>query len=632
MSDVLPPDTGHGGTILYPYLDLIRSPSDLSGLTDEQLDGLCRDIRQFLIDKISVRGGHLASNLGVVELTIAIHLEYDTSRDRLVFDVGHQSYVHKLLTGRRDGFDTLRRFGGMAGFPKPSESIHDAAISGHASNSVSVAAGMARARTALRQDYAVAALIGDGALSGGLAYEALNDIGRSGEALVVILNDNGMSIAPNVGALSKALSRIRIRPSYSRTKSRTKSLFSRFPGGEKFIRFIHNFKQRIKNILLPGLFFEDMGFTYLGPVDGHDIAKTRELLHTAKELGKPAVVHVKTVKGKGYRFSQRNPETFHGVSAFDSQTGKANGSEFSTFSGTFGAALCELADKDDRIFALTAAMPSGTGLSDFASRFPARFIDVGIAEEHAVSTAAGMARQGLAPVVAIYSTFLQRAYDQIIHDVAIDRLHVVFAVDRAGISGADGETHQGLFDAAFLCGIPGMIVLTPASAYELRACLRRALYDESGPVAIRYPKNIPARLHDSRESTDASLIREPAKAQITLIGYGPFVGNLLSAAELLHARGIEAEVLKLGCISPLPADAICAAAARTGCLLIAEECIETGSVGQRICALLAGKDVKIKTLSCGDRFLPCGSIEELRKLCGLDEDSIAERAKELLEK
>ncbi len=617
---------------MYPYLDLIRSPSDLSGLTDEQLDGLCRDIRQFLIDKVSVRGGHLSSNLGIVELTVAIHLEYDTSRDRLVFDVGHQSYVHKLLTGRREGFDTLRRFGGMAGFPKPSESVHDAAVSGHASNSVSVAAGMARARTALGQDYAVAALIGDGALSGGLAYEALNDIGRSGEALVVILNDNGMSIAPNVGAVSRVLSRIRIRPSYSRTKTRTKSLFSRFPGGEKFIRFIHNFKRRIKNTFLPGLFFEDMGFTYLGPVDGHDIAKTRELLHTAKTLGKPAVVHVKTVKGKGYRYSQQNPESFHGVSAFDSQTGRANGAEFSTFSGTFGASLCELADRDERIFALTAAMPSGTGLSDFASRFPSRFIDVGIAEEHAVATAAGMARQGLLPVAAIYSTFLQRAYDQIIHDVAIDRLHVVFAVDRAGISGADGETHQGLFDAAFLCGIPGMTVLTPASAYELRAALRRALYEETGPVAVRYPKNIPARLHDSRENADAAVIRGAAEPKLVLVGYGPFADNLLGAAGILHEKGIETEVLKLGCISPLPEQALREAAARAGRMLVAEECIETGSVGQRIRAMLSGSGVPVLTLSCGDRFLPCGSIAELQKLCGLDAASIAESAAGFLEK
>lgn len=617
-------------SFLYPYLDLIRSPADLHTLNDEQLDGLCRDIRQFLLDKISVSGGHLASNLGVVELTVALHLEFDTSVDRLVFDVGHQSYVHKLLTGRREGFDHLRAYGGMAGFPKPSESIHDAFIAGHASNSVSVAAGMARARTALGKDYSVLALIGDGALSGGLAYEALNDIGRSGEQLIVILNDNGMSIAPNVGALSKVLSRIRIKPSYSRTKNRTKRFFSRFPGGEKFIRRIHNLKLRIKNILLPGLFFEDMGFTYLGPVDGHSIEKTREILRTAKELAKPVVVHVKTVKGKGYRYSQQHPETFHGISGFNAQTGQQSKSEFSTFSSTFGAALGELADKDKRIFALTAAMPSGTGLTDFAARYPAQFIDVGIAEAHAVSTAAGMAKQGLLPVVAIYSTFLQRAYDQLIHDVAIDRLHVVFAVDRAGISGEDGETHQGIFDAAFLCGIPGMTVLSPASAYELRTCLRRAIYDIEGPVAIRYPKKIPARLHDSRECTDAAILRGSESPALTLIGYGTLCANLLDAAEMLAEKGIECEVLKFLCIHPLPEKAIRDAAARSGRVLVAEECVESGCAGQRIASLLSESAIPTLSLNCGERFLPCGSIAELQKLCGLDAFSIAERAEAFL--
>lgn len=615
---------------MYPYLDLIQSPSDLGKLNAMQLDGLCRDIRQFLIDKVSATGGHLASNLGIVELTVAIHLEFDTARDRLVFDVGHQCYVHKLLTGRREGFDTLRQFGGMAGFPKPSESVHDACIAGHASNSVSIAAGMARARTTLGQDYHVLALIGDGALSGGMAYEALNDAGRSGEPLIVILNDNGMSISRNVGALAQHLAKIRVKPSYSRAKLRVKHLLSRLPGGQSFIRGIHEFKQRIKNILLPGLFFENMGFLYLGPADGHNIEDIRELLRYAKALKKPVLIHVKTVKGKGYRFSQEHPETFHGTPGFNARTGRSTSPQSFGFSEAFGTELCAIAARDPRIFAITAAMPAGTGLSEFASRYPARFVDVGIAEEHAVATAAGMARQGLIPVCAIYSTFLQRAYDQIIHDVAIDRLHVVFAVDRAGISGEDGETHQGIFDAAFLCGIPGLTVYAPASARELRTALHCAVEQEQGPVAIRYPKKIPAYAGEDSTGQAAVYIRRSDDPRILLIGYGPLLSNLLEAARLLEAQGIACEVLKLFRIRPLPEACIRDAAMRAGAVLIAEESIPEGSVGQRIAAMLVNEPVRVAAVNCASRFLPCGSITRLREACGLDAKSIACSAASLL--
>ncbi len=615
---------------MYPYLDLIQSPSDLPKLDAAQLDGLCRDIRQFLIDKVSTTGGHLASNLGIVELTIAIHLEFDTARDRLVFDVGHQCYVHKLLTGRRAGFDTLRRFGGMAGFPKPEESIHDACIAGHASNSVSVATGMARARTALGEDYHILSLIGDGALSGGMAYEALNDAGRSGEPLIVILNDNGMSISRNVGALAQHLAKIRVKPSYSRAKLHAKRLLSRLPGGQTFIRAIHEFKQRMKNILLPGLFFENMGFLYLGPADGHNIEDIRELLRYAKALKKPVLIHVKTIKGKGYRFSQEHPETFHGTSGFNARTGRSISPHSFGFSEAFGSELCAIAAQNPRVFAITAAMPAGTGLSEFASRYPSRFLDVGIAEEHAVATAAGMAKQGLIPVCAIYSTFLQRAYDQIIHDVAIDRLHVIFAVDRAGISGEDGETHQGIFDAAFLCGIPGLTVYTPASARELRAALHQAIEQEEGPAAIRYPKKIPADTGPDSEGEPVVYIRHAQHPKLLLIGYGPLISNLLEAAGILETQGICCEVLKLFRINPLPEDSILTAALRAGTVLIAEESIPEGSVGQRIAAMLVNAPVRVAIRNCAGHFLPCGDIAQLRKACGLDAQSIAKSAAALL--
>ena len=448
-------------------LENIHTPEDVRRLDRKELPALCAELRQFLVDHVSQTGGHLASNLGAVELTVAIHRVFDTSRDRLVFDVGHQCYVHKALTGRQALFDTLRQLDGLSGFPKPHESVHDAFIAGHASNSVSVALGMARARTLQHADYSVLALIGDGALTGGLAYEGLNNAGASGEPLIVILNDNGMSINPNVGAMPTHLARLRSKPAYYHFKKWYRGLFGAQPTEHPIYRFNHRVKSTLKKTIFPGsTLFEDMGFTYLGPADGHDLPGLISLLTAAKDLREPVVVHVHTKKGKGYAFAEEDPAKFHGIGKFNPVTGKKLAPKVKTFSDSFGECLEQLAENDPRVCAITAAMPGGTGILKFQRRFPDRTFDVGIAEEHAVSMAGGLAKQGMIPVVALYSTFLQRSFDQIMEDVGLLGLHVVFAVDRAGLVGDDGPTHHGVFDVGFLRQVPGMRILTPVSLAE----------------------------------------------------------------------------------------------------------------------------------------------------------------------
>ena len=469
-------------------LEQIHDPSDVRKLNDEQARLLCRELRTFLLEQVSRTGGHLASNLGVVELTVAIHRVFDTSQDRLVFDVGHQCYVHKALTGRRELFGTLRQLGGLSGFPKPWESPHDAFIAGHASNSVSVALGMARARTLLHQHYQVLALIGDGALGGGLSFEGLNDAGASHEPMIVILNDNGMSIDPNVGGMSRHLSRLRSKPGYYAFKKRYRQVLESSQTGQKLYSVSHDVKTALKKSLLPGsTLFENMGFTYMGPVDGHDVVQLTRMLREAKDLRCPVLLHVHTVKGQGYGPAEADPGRFHGIGPFDVRTGSGKPAAPS-FSSVFGETLTRLAGEDRRICALTAAMVDGTGLTKFSKTYPSRFFDVGIAEGHAVATAAGMAKQGLVPVLAVYSSFLQRGYDMLLHDVALSGLHVVLGVDRAGLVGADGETHHGCFDVMYLSQVPGMKVFCPASFAELRTMLRRAVQEETGPVAVRYPR------------------------------------------------------------------------------------------------------------------------------------------------
>ena len=529
-------------------LETIHDPRDIKALNDSQTQLLCTELREFLLKNVSKTGGHLASNLGAVELTVAIHRVFDTSRDRLVFDVGHQCYTHKILTGRREQFSSLRQYGGLSGFPKPRESGHDAFIAGHASNSVSVALGMARARTLQHQDYSVLALIGDGALSGGLAYEGLNNAGASGEPLIVILNDNGMSIDGNVGAVSEV--------------------------GRAVYDFNHHLKTNVKKALLPNsTMFEDMGFTYLGPVNGHDVGQLTNTLKWAKDLNCPVLVHVHTKKGKGYPPAEREPERYHGVGKFDPRMGVPREHK-RDFSAVFGDELCKLAKNDETICAITAAMRDGTGLHDFSEQYPERFFDVGIAEGHAVAMAAGMAKQGLTPVVAIYSSFLQRAYDQLIHDTALSDLHVVFAVDRAGMVGADGETHHGIFDATFLSEIPNMTVLCPSNFAELRTMLDRAVNE-----------------------------------------------------------GTEARVVKINAISPLYDRDMREIIGKTRAMLVAEECAGVGCMGQRMAAILGWNKIspeRLELCNLGKAFPAQGTVEELYREFGLDAESLAKKAAEVL--
>ncbi len=609
-------------------LDQINSREALLRLNDEELRQLCDELRQFLVLHIAQTGGHLSSNLGVVELTVALERVFDTATDRLLFDVGHQSYVHKILTGRRDLFSTLRTLDGVAGFPKPTESANDAFIAGHASSAVSTALGMARARTLQNKDYHVIALMGDGAMTGGLAYEGMNDAGESDEPLIVILNDNGMSITPNVGGISKHLSVLRTRPGYFRLKKAYRAATDKLPGGKTVYRFTHRLKERCKRMLLGSTLFEEMGFEYYGPVDGHDLKRLEYMLRLLKTRKKPVLLHVITQKGKGYTPAELNPELFHGIGSFDPESGKPPlCAHLPSFSESFGKTLCTLAAEDERICAITAAMVQGTGLNDFSKRYPNRCFDVGIAEGHAVAMAGGLAKQGMLPVVAIYSTFLQRAFDMLLQDVAMQNLHVVFAVDRAGIVGEDGETHQGIFDINYLRAVPHMQVLCPSNQAELELMLRRAAFELDGPVAVRYPRGCDGKL---TEAATAPVLAEGT--DITLVGYGRQINELITAAGLLKARGISAEVIKLASVKPISMSAISTSVRKTGHLLIAEEAVCIGCAGKEIAANLrtAGIPAKIRLCNLGDGFVPHGSVGELLARYGLDGKSLADAAQEAL--
>ena len=613
-------------------LENIHSPADVKALRKDQLPQLCQELRSFLIESVSQTGGHLAANLGAVELTVAIHRVFDTASDRLVFDVGHQCYVHKALTGRQELFATLRQFGGLSGFPKPYESGHDAFIAGHASNSVSVALGMARARTLQKKDYSVLALIGDGALTGGLAYEGLNDAGASHEPLIVILNDNGMSINPNVGAMPGHLARLRSKPAYYHFKKWYRGLFGKHPEQNCIYRFNHKIKSSLKKTLWPGsTLFEDMGFTYLGPIDGHDLPRLCDVLQWAKELNSPVVVHVNTVKGKGYPFAEQNPSKFHGVSPFDPETGLVKKPSGESFSSVFGKALADCAARDSRVCAVTAAMADGTGLSVFAKEFPERFFDVAIAEGHGVSMSAGLASQGMIPVFAVYSTFLQRGYDELIHDVSLEHLHVVLAVDRAGLVGADGETHHGCFDVLFLSEIPGFTVLCPASFAELRSMLRQAVFELDGPVAVRYPRGGEGVFQ--ADTSDKPIVSLWQGSDVTLVSYGILVNHLLEAAELLAADGIQAEVVKLNRVSPLEHDVVCDALGNRKRLLVLEDSFGAGCVGQRLAAILAEHGMapeKLILKNLGKTYAPEGSVSQLEHSRGLDTAGVAAAVREAM--
>ncbi len=612
-------------------LERINSPADVKRLSGEETALLCEELRQFLVEQVSRTGGHLASNLGVVELTVAIHRVFDTARDRLALDVGHQCYVHKALTGRRELFGTLRQFGGLSGFPKPYESGHDAFMAGHASDSVSVALGMARARTLLAKDYHVVAVIGDGALGGGLSFEGLNDAGGSGEPLVVILNDNGMSIDRNVGGLSKHLSRMRTDPEYYEFKKKYRKTLEKLPAGRTLYEWSHEVKSAVKKTLLPPLstVFEEMGFSYMGPVDGHDLQRLTAVLREAREAKRPVLVHVHTVKGNGYAYALREPERFHGVPPFDPATGKVRKESGETFSHVFGETLCHLARQDDRVCAITAAMADGTGLTDFAKEFPRRFFDVGIAEGHGVAMAGGMAKQGLVPVFAVYDTFLQRGYDMLVQDLALEKLHAVLAVDRCGIVGADGETHHGCLD--YLSQIPGMTVLVPASFDELRQMLRRAVEDIPGPVAVRYPRGGENGYAGGWNGDAVQVLREGGDAAVVTCGI--LTGETLRAADALQAEGVGVRVVKLAQVSPLDGKDLCAALDGVKRLVVAEDQLRAGGLGERLSALLLEQDAgigKIRLRNAGTALPTQGSTAQLWHELGLDAEGIAQAVREVL--
>ena len=605
-------------------LENVNNIAELRALPEEQLPELCSEIRTFLIESLSKTGGHLASNLGTVELTVALDRVYDPYRDRIVFDVGHQCYTHKLLTGRREGFEKLRKYGGISGFPKPSESEADAFIAGHASNSVSVALGMARARTRLGGDYDVVAVIGDGALTGGLAYEGLSNAGQSGEPLVVILNDNAMSIGSNVGGMARLLSRMRVKPGYFAFKRWYRSTV----GQVKPVYYIaHRVKEGVKGAILPENMFDDLGFYYLGPIDGHDVAALESAIAWARDMRVPVLLHVITQKGRGCSFAEADPEKYHGVGSFDPVTGAIKkGAE--SFSAAVGAALCREAERDERVAALTAAMAEGTGLARFARRFPERFFDTGIAEGHTVSMAAGMAKQGMLPVACVYSSFLQRGFDMLIHDVALLHLHVVFGVDRAGLVGEDGETHHGVFDIAYLGAVPGMTVWCPASLREAADMLHQALYGETGPVALRYPRGGEGEYTDG--GADAfKVLREGT--DVTIAAYGTMINEAVKAAESLANEGVSAKVVKLGRVLPLDAEPVLAAARETGRLVVAEEVCASGCIGGRILASAEGEaGFKCRLLNLGEGIVGQGGTDKLRSLAGIDAAGIAAAAKELM--
>lgn len=615
-------------------LDNINSPEDIRKLDLQQLKTLADEIRQFLIERVSVTGGHLASNLGAVELTLALHKVFYTPKDKIVWDVGHQSYVHKIITGRREKFDTLRQLDGISGFPKSCENVCDCFNTGHSSTSISAALGMAKARDILGEQYSVVAVIGDGAMTGGMAFEAMNDAGRSLNNLIIILNDNGMSISKNVGGFSRYLSKIRTQPIYSRAKEDLDTFLNSIPAiGKSAARALDRAKGTIKYIVMPGVFFEDLGIKYLGPIDGHDIGELTEILARAKRLKGPVIIHIRTQKGRGYKFAENKPQEFHGISPFEIETGEVKINNGPTYSDVFGNKLVSLAQTEPGLAAITAAMPLGTGLDEFSKKYPERFFDVGIAEQHAVTFAAGLAKGGIKPVVAVYSTFLQRSYDQILHDVALQNLHVVMAIDRAGIVGEDGETHQGLYDISFLNHIPNMTVAAPCDYDEFEKLLEFAVCGFNSPIAIRYPRGTGKRqLAPTAEIRYGKGVKLLSGNDISIIAVGYMVEIALKVAEMLKDKGIGAEVINGRFIKPLDARMILESAAKTQVVATFEDNSIKGGFGSSVLELLNSNGFKIRTGIFGFPDIPIlhGSRNELYIKYGLDADSLAKAILKLL--
>lgn len=628
-------------------------PEDLAAMNEKETAELCAGLRQRLIETVAENGGHLASNLGVVELTVALYSIYDPHKDRIIWDVGHQSYVHKILTGRDEGMDRLRRPGGTAGFPKLSESDADAFNTGHSSTSVSAAIGYARGYELNGEQRHVIAVIGDGALTGGMAYEALNDIAQSKSKVIVVLNDNGMSIDKNVGGLSKYLGKIRKKHSYLRAKRRLRRFLSKIPGlGKPLVRLLIKIKNRVKHWVVEGKFFENLGLYYLGPVNGHDVYAMKMIFERANEIDGPVLVHVQTQKGHGYEPAQTNPEIFHGVPGFDPETGELPQSNCCSLSKVFSRTLCDLAAEDEKIIAVTAAMSIGTGLQEFSERFPGRLLDVGIAEEHAITMAAGLTLSGQKPVTVIYSTFLQRAYDQLLHDVALQKLPMVVGVDRAGVCGYDGETHHGIYDFAYIGGIPFTTIAAPSSAEQLDQMLRMAVkvYDEKSEIpadrrlfVIRYPAKERFTYGDDPQYIKSNLEYgkgticfdnrdEGGKADVVIFSIGEVLEETFKAAKILDSEGIKTVVFDAKFFKPLDEEAIAALAGEAAVVATCEDAIKDNGFSEKVEVLLAKRRISVKTanFSLPNGLIPNDSVKNQLVACGISGENIAETCKKLL--
>lgn len=611
-------------------LDNIRKVNDIKNIEEADYDELAGEIRDFLIEKISVTGGHLGSNLGAVELTMALHLALNLPEDKIVWDVGHQSYTHKLLTGRRDGFDTLRKYGGMSGFPKRKESSCDCFNTGHSSTSISAGLGLVKARDIREERHTVVSVIGDGSLTGGMAYEALNNAARLDTNFIIILNDNNMSISENVGGVSRYLNNVRTADGYLGLRDGVYYTLKEMPKyGEQMVKLIRRAKNSVKQLVIPGMFFEDMGITYLGPVDGHNIGQMLRVLREAKRVKKAVLIHVLTQKGKGYEPARRHPARFHGAEPFDIETGlPTNPRTTANYTDIFSTVMTKLGQRDDKVVAITAAMPDGTGLKRFHNMYPDRFFDVGIAEEHAVTFAAGLAAGGLKPVVAIYSSFLQRAYDQVLHDVCLQNLPVVFAVDRAGLVGSDGETHQGIFDLSYLSSIPNMHIMAPKNKWELSDMIKFAL-DLGAPVAIRYPRGEAyAGLKEYREPVvygRSEYIYE--EEDICLLAVGSMVKTAEQVRTSLKERGYSCSLVNARFVKPIDEKMIEEICGEHRLLVSMEENVESGGYGEKVreCLDRRGEKVKLLSIAIPDEYVEHGNVELLKQEIGIDADSIVKR-------
>lgn len=611
-------------------LDQIQNVNDIKNLTEEEIDILRDEIRTFLIESIAKTGGHLASNLGVIELTMALHLSFDLTKDKIVWDVGHQSYTHKILTGRKDGFEHLREYGGMSGFPKTEECEADSFNTGHSSTSISAGLGMAEAREITGDNYSVVSVIGDGALTGGMAFEALNNASRIKTNFIIVLNDNNMSISENVGGLSKYLNDFRTADVYMDLKDGVANSLSKIPVyGDRIVRKIRNAKSGIKQLFVPGMFFEEMGITYLGPVDGSNIKAMRRAFAEAKRVRGPVLVHVLTKKGDGYIPAERHPARFHGTAPFDIETGvPLHKQSKAHYTDVFSTVMKKMGEREPKLVAITAAMADGTGLKRFHNLYPERFFDVGIAEEHAVTFAAGMAKSGLKPVFAVYSSFLQRAYDQVLHDVCLQNLPVVFAIDRAGLVGKDGATHQGIFDLSYLSTIPNLTIMAPKNKWELSDMLKFAIAADT-PMAIRYPRGDACDLWKEKrapiESGKAEVLCEGT--EVALFAIGSMVETAWKVMEKLQERGISATVVNARFAAPLDKECICGLAQKHRLLVTLEENVASGGMGEHVAALLMEEQSRIKLLRIAvpDTFVEHGDVDTLYRVLGMDADTVTNR-------